>query len=103
MHLESLDYKYLTILIALLIELTQIIVLGILKIIPIFDMTNVRSSSLAFLIDITVYVRFGLFKGCLYKRASDESFNNICIYSSIFSVIIAENISVGMAKKISLR
>lgn len=65
-HLESLDRKYLTILVASLIKSTKIMVLGILEIAPAFGITNARSLNPAFLIDATVYMRFGLSKCCLY-------------------------------------
>lgn len=103
MYLESLDRKYLTILVALSIELTKIIVLRLLEMVPVLAIMSTRSSNPVFLINTTIYVRFGLSRGCLYMRAGNESFNNICIYSSIFSVTVAESISVERARKIFLR
>lgn len=103
MYLQNLDRKYLIISVALLIKSTKIMVVEILKIVPVLGITNARSSNPTFLISTTIYVRFGLSKGCLYMQTGDESFNNICIYSSIFSMTVAKNISVGIARKIFLR
>lgn len=103
MYLKSLDRKYLTILVVSSIESTKIMVLETLEMAPALGIIYTRSLNLVFLIGATVYMRFGLSKGCLYMQIDGRSFNNIYIYSSIFGVTVAESISVGTARKTSLR
>lgn len=65
--------------------------------------TNARSSNPAFPIDATIYVRFGLLRSCLYMRTGGGSFNDIRIYSSTYSMIVAESISIEIVGKTSLK
>lgn len=65
-YLESLDRKYLTILVVLLMKSTKILVMRILVIVLAFSITNARSSHPVFLINANVYVRFGLVRSGLY-------------------------------------
>lgn len=103
MHLENLDRKYLTILVASSIELIKIIVLGILKMALALSITNARFLNPVFLIGATIYVRFGPSKSYLYMRVGNNSFNNICIYLNTFKVIVTESISIGITEKTFLR
>lgn len=72
----------------------MVLVLGII---------NAKFSNSAFLISVIMYIRFGLLRHCLYMWIGGKSFNNICIYLSIFDIIVTKNISVEIAKKIFLR
>lgn len=85
------------------IESIKIMILRILESVPVLGITNIRSLNWAFVIGTTIYVRFGLSRSYRYIRDGVGSFNDICIYLSIFGMIIAKSVSVEMAEKISLR
>lgn len=103
MHLESLDRKYLTISVTSSIKSTKIMVLRISEMVLVLDITYARFSNLAFLIGATIYMRFDLSRGYRYMHDGAESFSNIRIYSNIFGMTVAENISIETAKKTFLR
>lgn len=103
MRLKGFDCKYLTISVALSIKSTKIMILRILETVLALSTTNTRSLTPVFLISATIYMRFGMSKGCLYMRDSAGSFSNTCIYLTTFGIMIEESISIRTSGKTFLR
>lgn len=85
------------------IKLTKILLLEIFKIILILDIINVRFLNMVFLLNTSTYIRFNLLKRYLYIQDNIKNFKNIYISLNIFDIIITQNISIKIVKKIFLR